>query len=134
MNWKIKQAQILETTRRALNAERACTFPPLPDRFHLLEFDEDRKFKIVTTFARDWSLRYSKEDKKYVLEILASRFRELPEEFGQDSFIAVGKNVLQVISIVTVSTQKDTLETFGSASMRPTVKLFCNLTKKTYPE
>ncbi|MDQ4119885.1 MAG: hypothetical protein M3209_00275 [Acidobacteriota bacterium] len=127
MNWEAKQANILETTRRSLNAERQCVFPPVGDTITFLEENEDQEFVSLGQLTNDWTLGFQRDEKReqYFVEILATRKDELPEKFGQSSYIAMGDMIFQVHEFFRTQTLTDLQQPFLSPNLRPTIKIYC---------
>ncbi|HEX8564133.1 MAG TPA: hypothetical protein VF648_00595 [Pyrinomonadaceae bacterium] len=120
---------ILHATKTALNTERGFVFPPVGDRIDFLEENEDEELISVGHFINDWTISFDKERGQYVVEIIATRKDDLPEEFGQHSYLAVGGIAFQVLELDRTQSHTDLQQPFVTTSLRPTIKIYCAITE-----
>lgn len=123
---------ILHATAIALNNERRFVYPPVGDTIGFLEEPVFNNFELIGQFKNDWTIGFDKDRGQYVVEIIASRRGELPAEFGQNSYFVIGGIIFQVIEPFALQSHTDTQEPFVNSSLRPTVKIYCSITKRTF--
>jgi hypothetical protein len=109
-------------------------FPPVGDRLDFLEENDDEELESIGHFINDWTISFDNREnrKQYVIEIIGTRLDELPAEFGQHSYLAADGIAFQVLEFDRTQSHRDLQQPFVTASLRPTIKIYCSITKRTF--